>query len=308
MAERQRHILEVWGDFACFTRREMKVERYSYPCPTPSAARGIFEAIYFKPQFYWQIERIEFLSYPSYIALRRNEVKEKVSHKAVKKWMKGEEEPQPIFADADKSITGNDNKGRTQRQTMAIRNPRYRITACIVPRPGFESEQVAYDSQFVRRASCGKCFYQPAFGCREFVAFFRYVPASERLSPPVDYNQDLGWMLYDVFDLRKRQGSDAPPFITVFRAQVIHGVLEVPPFESDLVRKTGKPLKETPTMLHHFRDYAIREGIILPPGLQRKPIKWLLIFSAQGQFIAAHDMSGGQETKAGNFHECHRPK
>ncbi|MGB9689311.1 type I-C CRISPR-associated protein Cas5c [Thermogutta sp.] len=237
MAERQRHILEVWGDFACFTRPEMKVERYSYPCPTPSAARGIFEAIYFKPQFYWQVERIELLSYPNYIPLRRNEVKEKVAVNSVKNWMKGIEEPQPILADADDSITGGSKKGRTQRQTMALRNPRYRLTAYIVPRPGFESQQTAYDAQFVRRASCGKCFYQPAFGCREFVAFFRYISDSDNLPQPVDYNQDLGWMLYDVFDLRKANGNDSPPFITVFRAQVIHGVLEVPPFESDLVRK-----------------------------------------------------------------------
>lgn len=237
MAEVQHHILEVWGDFACFTRPEMKVERYSYPCPTPSAARGVFEAIYFKPQFYWQVDRIELLSYPNYIPLRRNEMKDKIAVAAVKKWMTGQETPQPILADADDSITGDPKKGRTQRQTMAIRNPRYRLFAHIVPRRGYESEQAAYDAQFIRRASQGKCFHQPALGCREFVAFFRYVPGSENLLQPVDYNQDLGWMLYDVFDLRKANGSDAPPFITVFRAQVTHGVLEVPPFESHLVRK-----------------------------------------------------------------------
>src|SRR5690554_5162966 len=69
------HMLDVRGDFACFARPELAVERYSYPCPTPSAARGIFEAIYFKPQFRWQVTQIELLSPPSYIALRRNEVK-----------------------------------------------------------------------------------------------------------------------------------------------------------------------------------------------------------------------------------------
>lgn len=237
MTEGQRHVLQVWGDFACFTRPEMKVERYSYPCPTPSAARGIFEAIYFKPQFYWQVDRIELLTYPSYIPLRRNEVKDKVNVAAVKRWMTGDEMPQPIYADADESITGDLKKGRTQRQTMALRKPSYRITAHIVPRPGYEKEQAAYDAQFVRRASQGKCFHQPALGCREFVAFFRYLPSLENEPQPVDYTQDLGWMLYDVFDLRNANGNDAPPFISVFRAQIVRGVLEVPPFESDLVRK-----------------------------------------------------------------------
>lgn len=237
MGKPKEHVLEVWGDFACFTRPEMKVERFSYPCPTPSAARGLFEAIYFKPQFFWQINRIDLLKVPEYIPLRRNEVKEKISPDAVKEWMAGEKEPTPIYADADESITGNDSKGRTQRQTMALRNPRYRLWAHIVPRPEYETEQTAFDEQFIRRASQGKCFYQPAFGCREFVAFFRYVSNIETLSPPVDYNQDLGWMLYDVFDLRKPNGRNASPFITLFYARIEHGVLVVPPFESDLVRK-----------------------------------------------------------------------
>lgn len=239
MAEVRQHILEAWGDFACFTRPEMKVERYSYPCPTPSAARGIFEAIYFKPQFYWQLDRIELLAIPKYIPLRRNEVKDKIPVSAVKKWMAGKEQPRPIYADGDESITGDAKKGRTQRQTMALRSPRFRLTAHIVPRPGYESQQTAYDEQFIRRASQGKCFYQPCFGCREFAAFFRYVSASDESEKPVDYNQDLGWMLYDVFDLRKPNGSDAPPFITLFHAKIDHGVLEVPAFEDD--EKVRKP-------------------------------------------------------------------
>jgi len=231
------HTLEVWGDLACFTRPEMKVERYSYPCPTPSAARGIFEAIYFKPQFYWQVERIELLSWPSYLALRRNEVKDKVPVPAVKRWMSGKAEPEPLWADGDKFLLGTDQRGRTQRQTMALRKPKFRLTARIVPRPGYESQQKAYDAQFVRRAAQGKCFQQPYLGCREFVAFFRYVEQPEQDSKPVDYSQDLGWMLYDVFDLRQTNGSDAKPFITVFQARIEHGVLEVPPFDSPEVRK-----------------------------------------------------------------------
>jgi len=237
MAAARRHTLEVWGDFACFTRPEMKVERYSYPCPTPSAARGIFEAVYFKPQFRWQVDRIEILSEIAYIGLRRNETKEKISEAEVKKWMRGRAAPKPILADGDPDLTGSAGKGRTQRQTMALRNPRFRITAHIVPRPGCEEQQAAYDAQFVRRASLGKCFYQPAFGCREFAAFFKWIPEGEASQPPRDHTEDLGWMVYDVFDLDRVNDHSAPPFITLFRAKIEHGVLEVPPYDSPEVRK-----------------------------------------------------------------------
>ena len=227
------HVLELRGDFACFSRAEMKVERYSYPCPTPSAARGALEAIYFKPEFRWQIDRIELLAPPEYIALRRNEVKDKVSHHAVKQWMTGKTPVEPLWADG----TERKEKGRTQRQTMALRNPRFRITARIIPRPGGQSMQKAFDSQFVRRASQGKCFQQPYLGCREFVAFFRHIESLADEPKPAGYTQDLGWMLYDVFDLRVPNDHHARPFISLFEARIEGGVLEVPPFESSRVRK-----------------------------------------------------------------------
>ena len=228
-----KHVLELRGDFACFSRAEMKVERYSYPCPTPSAARGALEAVYFKPQFFWQVSRIELLAPPSYIALRRNEVKDKVSDRAVKQWMTGKAPVDPLWADG----VGADQKGRTQRQTMALRNPRFRITARIVARPGHEQQQKAFDAQFARRASQGKCFQQPYLGCREFVAFFRYLESLDGEPRSVAYSQDLGWMLYDVFDLRQTNDRHAAAFVSLFRAQIDGGVLEVPPFESDEVRK-----------------------------------------------------------------------
>ena len=240
------HQLEVWGDFACFTRPEMKVERYTYPCPTPSAARGVFEAIYFKPEFYWQVTRIEMLTLPSLIALRRNEVKDKISERAVQQWISGKAEVEPLWADGDKSLLGTDMKGRTQRQTIALRNPRFRLSATIVPRPGHESQQRAFDEQFVRRASQGKCFHQPCFGCREFVAFFRYVKSLDGEPKPCDYSQKLGWMLYDVFNLHednhatrheKEGWKKIKPSIALFKAEVVDGVLDIPPFESDKVVK-----------------------------------------------------------------------
>lgn len=237
-------VLEVWGDFACFSRPELKVERFSYPISTPSAARGVFDAIYCKPnrdpsqaQFRWQITKIELLKPISYIALRRNEVKEKVNVNAVAGWMNDTALPTPIYADGD----GTDKtKGRTQRQTMALKNARYRFTAEIRPFPGHEDKQQSLESQFRRRASHGKCFYQPYLGCREFPAYFELKEIGEELSKPETYSQDLGFMLYDVFDLRSPGlplMEDQKPFITMFHAHIERGVLKVPEFDSTEVLK-----------------------------------------------------------------------
>lgn len=247
------HTLEVWGDLACFTRPEMKVERFSYPVITPSAARGIFDAIYWdglreskgnatvmRPYFHWQITRIEVLELPRYIALRRNEVKDKApGERAIRAWMEGREPCEPIWADGGKDELGTDQKGRTQRQTMALKSVRYRITAQIVPKRGFAGDYGKFNSQFERRAKQGKCFQQPYFGCREFPAFFEYVDDPKALTDIcAPFDQSLGLMLYDVFDLRKETVKDNdPPFITFFDAKVVGSVLEVPRFESDAVKK-----------------------------------------------------------------------
>jgi CRISPR-associated protein Cas5d len=240
-------VLEVWGDFACFTRPELKVERFSYPIMTPSAARGIFDAIYCKPnkdpsqaQFRWQVTKIELLKPIAYIALRRNEVKEKVNVNAVPGWMNGSKLPTPIYADGDRDMLGTDEKGRTQRQTMALKDVRYRITAEIRAFPGHEDKQQGLEAQFRRRAAHGKCFYQPYFGCREFPAYFELKEVGEKFSDPLDYSQDLGFMLYDVFDLRKPNRAlmeGDKPFISLFRARIEKGVLTVPEFDSSEVVK-----------------------------------------------------------------------
>jgi CRISPR-associated protein Cas5d len=228
-------ILEVWGDFACFSRPEMKVERFSYPLPTPSATRGIFEAIYVKPkEFRWQIERVELLSAPSYIALRRNEVKEKASVATVEQWAKGLKSAEPIWADGS-----GDEKGRTQRQTMALRDVRYRLHATIRPWPGFEVQITGLEAQFRRRAQTGKCFYQPYFGCREFAAFFELREAFEGGPAPISWSTDLGLMLYDVFDLSRPGGGEDRPAISLFRARVENGVMKIPPYEDSAVVKLG---------------------------------------------------------------------
>lgn len=249
------HTLEVWGDLACFTRPEMKVERFSYPVITPSAARGIFDAIYWdgkrenqekksvvRPYFYWQIIRIELLEMPRYIALRRNEVKNKApADRTIKRWIEGGESPEPIWGDGGKDELGTDQKGRTQRQTMALKNVRYRLTGQIIPKSGSDSNKL--NASFQRRARTGKCFQQPYFGCREFPAFFEYVDnPSASPTPTAPFDTHVGLMLYDVFDLRQELTDDDPgvPFVTLFDAWVRNGILDVPPFNSDFVKKPGR--------------------------------------------------------------------
>lgn len=231
------HVLEVWGDFACFSRPELKVERFSYPCITPSAARGIFDAIYAKPvEFRWQVLRIEVLQKPAFLALRRNEVKDVVNVNAVFDWMTGKREPEPLWADGDRELLGTDEKGRTQRQTMALKEVRYRLHAEIRPWPGFENRQGALEAQFRRRAERGKCFYQPYLGMREFPAFFRLLEG-EAASEPCPLDLDLGLMLYDVFDLSRPGTSSDAPAVSLFRARLRNGVLEVPDYSSPDVLK-----------------------------------------------------------------------
>jgi CRISPR-associated protein Cas5d len=245
MTRGKTHCLHVWGELACFTRPEMKVERYSYPVITPSAARGIFDAIYWKQAygFYWQVERAEILSPPKYIALRRNEVKDKAaSEKMLLAWAEGRDEPEPgtepiIWANGDKEyFGGNDQKGRTQRQTMALKNVRYRLHAHMRAR-GAQIDPNALDSQFVRRASQGKCFYQPFLGCREFPAWFELSIEETNRPSPFPLDLDLGYMLYDVFDLGVDNDPHAKPAISVFHAQVMGGVMRVPGYEEDAVKK-----------------------------------------------------------------------
>ena len=245
------HTLEVWGDLACFTRPEMKVERFSYPVITPSAARGIFDAIYWdgkrehvgkqeiiRPYFYWQVTRIEVLEMPRFIALRRNEVKGVVpGMTTLNKWMSGKESPEPLMADGE-----DESSGRTQRQTMALKKVRYRLTARITPRATHRSELAKLNACFMRRARQGKCFQQPYFGCREFPAFFEYMEPNAPTTPTVALDQHLGWMVYDVFDLsNETPGLDGTPFISVFDAMLKAGGIDVPDYSSSAVRK---PVRE----------------------------------------------------------------
>jgi CRISPR-associated protein Cas5d len=163
-----------------------------------------------------------------FIALRRNEVKEKINVNAVKRGMAGGEVP-PIVCDATKDSAGTDMAGRTQRQSMALRDVRYRIHAHIQPRQEWQGRARALEEQAARRISGGKCFYQPYLGCREFVAYFEPADGAAQAIPD---SMNIGIMLYDVFDLDQVLVDDVPAYITAFKAHLDRGVMDVPPWES----------------------------------------------------------------------------
>ena len=213
----QEIVLEVWGDFACFAAPHSKVERLTSPFPTPSAAKGILSAIYMKPaEFYYQINRIEVLNPIRYISFKRNEVKCKVSGS------------KPIYTDEE----------RTQRQTVALKDVRYRIAASIIPREAFVGKEKQLYEQALRRIRSGKCFHQPALGLREFAAYFE---ESDGQRQPIDENLDAGFMVYDVFspyDCVVRKKTE--PQLSLYHAVMEHGVIQVPPYESPEVLKGGR--------------------------------------------------------------------
>lgn len=249
--------LEVWGDLACFTRPEFKVERFSYPVITPSAARAIFDAIYLdfekgtpvRPTFRWEVRRITLLTPPRYIALMRNEIKEKISERAVQGWMRNPSTAEPLFADATEEA-----KGRTQRQTMALKDVRYRIEAdAVLFREDYALRQKV-EGSFARRARAGQCFYQPYLGCREFAAYFRLVEPADAAPSPAPVSESIGWMLYDVFDLSRPGTNRDAPWISLFAAEIREGVLDVPPYLDSRVVKPGQPAGSEP--LQEGEDHA----------------------------------------------------
>lgn len=198
------------GPFACFTRPELKVERVSYPVMTPSAARGLLEAVFWKPAIAWRVEHIEVLREIRFIAFRRNEVSSKASAPA-RAVVDGGGEIRPYFADDD----------RAQRNTLALRDVDYVIEAhfALTDRAGPEEKMQKFLDMFSRRIEKGQHFHQPYFGCRELVA--DVLPA-DGAPPPVADSRDLGLMLWDVdYTARERR----PLF---FVARLESGVLRVP--------------------------------------------------------------------------------
>lgn len=238
------YCLEISGDFACFTRPEMKVERVSYDVVTPSAARAVFEAILWKPAIHWQITRIEVLNPIRWINLRRNELGCVASTRNIESAMKSSVGRLGIYIEEE----------RQQRAGLFLRDVRYRIYANLELRdPSFhkpnyphlskrtrsdetylESEQnqeVKFKRMFERRAAKGQCVNQPYLGCREFAADFKLVTETQGLPDTIAETRDLGFMLYDL-----DYNDPSVPKPRFFRAQLINGVIDVPSWNSEEVR------------------------------------------------------------------------
>lgn len=239
--------LHIAGEFACFTRPEMKVERVSYDVITPSAARGILEAIYWKPQIRWVIDRIHVLTPIRFTNIRRNEVGTKAGTPTAAA-MRGESVPMM-------GILADDSKNRQQRAATLLRDVSYVIEAHfdILDRrfekngpelPARDCEGKHLD-MFNRRARNGQCFHQPCLGTREFAARFTLIEEGDQLPTSTltedQRNRTLGWMLHDIAYLpADKKAKDS--FLTgsgkrirteprFFNAELKDGILDVPPLE-----------------------------------------------------------------------------
>ncbi len=235
--------VKVWGEFALFTRPELKVERLSYPIMTPSAARGVLDAILFRPQMRWHVRQITALepwwlppdpSRPPYrlVAVRRNEITSKVPARDVEAWMRDPASFEPYLVDSA-GRKGAQGENRTQRSSLLLQHVAYRIDASVVltekankartqssiteEEAGPDTE-VKYAEMFRRRVAKGQCFHRPYLGCREFACQFATPDGSEK--PLSAWNEPLGLMLYDI--RFGPDGSNQPGF---FLAEVRQGVL-----------------------------------------------------------------------------------
>ena len=215
--------LHVWGDYACFTRPEMKVERVSYDVMTPSAARGVLDAVHWKPGILWAVDRIHVLRPIRFESFRRNELGSKVSVSNVRKAMhSGDVESLHAYIGED----------RQQRASTLLRDVAYVIEAHFELTDAAKPDDTEgkHLSMFNRRASKGQCFHRPYLGTREFAADFALVEGEIPVStlPPEQRNRDLGWMLHDI-----DHDNGEPRF---FRARLRDGVVEVPPLHAAEVK------------------------------------------------------------------------
>jgi len=202
--------LKVWGDFACFTRPEMKVERVSYEVMTPSAARGILEAIYWKPSIRWIVDRIHVLNPVRFCNIRRNEVASKIPMRTVGQAMKDGKTPLELFIEDD----------RQQRAALILRDVAYIIEAHFEFTGVEDRNPAKHKEAFERRASKGQCFHQPCLGCREFPAHFELLDGPPPQTSHVG-EKDLGLMLHDI------DFSDGMRAF-FFHARMVDGVMEIP--------------------------------------------------------------------------------
>jgi CRISPR-associated protein Cas5d len=215
--------LLVSGDFACFTRPEMKVERVSYDLMTPSAARGILEAIHWKLAIRWVVDAIHVLKPIRFQSIRRNEVGHKASAASIKKAMNsGDIGDLAIIVDED----------RQQRAATVLVKVEYVIEAHfdLTAKAGAEDNDGKHLDTFNRRARRGQCFHQPCLGTREFPASFRLIEPHEPIPRAIDETRDLGFILYDI----DHAGDRSSLF---FRARLDKGVMRVPTLNSPEIRR-----------------------------------------------------------------------
>ncbi|MDO5706307.1 MAG: type I-C CRISPR-associated protein Cas5c [Paracoccus sp. (in: a-proteobacteria)] len=208
--------LRVASDFGLFTRPELKVERVSYDVMTPSAARGILEAIHWKPAIRWVIDRIHVLEPIRTQTIRRNEVGHKAPYGKLKFAMRrGDLGGVQLLADED----------RQQRASTVLVRPAYVIAAHfeLTDRAGAEDSEGKHLDIFNRRAARGQCFHQPCMGAREFPVDFRLIGANDPMPDTIPDDRDLGLMLWDIDHAAPGRPS------MFFRARMTGGVVEVPP-------------------------------------------------------------------------------
>lgn len=209
--------LRVSGERACFTRPEMKVERVSYDVMTPSAARGILEAIHWKPAILWVVDRVHVLKPIRFQSFRRNEVGAKISAATAGRAMR-------VGSTAGLGLTVEDN--RQQRAATLLVDVDYVIEAHfdMTARATADDTPAKHLAMFNRRASSGQCFHRPCLGTREFAADFALIAEEEPLPenglPPDQRNRDLGWMLHDI----DHAGDKSSRF---FRARLENGILDI---------------------------------------------------------------------------------
>lgn len=226
--------IDVWGDFAMFTRPDSKVERMTYEVPTPSACRGILNAIYSKPkEFYYEITQIDVMRPIKTVSIRKNEITDRA-------------EPSKASVPGYCIDTVKDTRIRTQRMNVYLRDVYYRIHANLVKRDdapvGININKLS--NEFRRRVSKGKCFFQPALGTRECVCYFSEPDMNEQ---PIHEDMELGTMLYDVFDVTKdnsertldtrKKSRNICTKISFFNAVMVNGSIAVPLWSSDAIKK-----------------------------------------------------------------------
>ena len=201
--------IEVWGNYACFSRPEMKTERVSYDVMTPSAARGLVEAIYWHPGLRYHIDKLYLLAPIRFTNIRRNEVKSTLLASAALSAAKGGRLP-ALYTSQDIQ----------QRAALVLQDVHY-VIEChfdLTERAAPGDNAGKFQDILRRRLTRGQCYHTPYFGCREFPASFREWPGGT--VPTVPLTQDLGWMLYDL-DYKDPQNIQ-PQF---FRARLVNGVL-----------------------------------------------------------------------------------